>query len=122
MKAKQVSRPLLLFDLDGTLTPSRRPMIPEMKGCLIKMKEKFDLAIVGGSDRVKQLEQLGEDNISLFRYIFSENGTYTFQGKDEFHKNSISDFMGKEKLKEFEEFTMNVLDNTNGMNFIKSYI
>ena len=68
---QKAKRSLLLFDLDGTLTPARQSIIPEMVKCLTKIKSKFDLAIVGGSDRKKQLEQLGEGNVHLFKYIFS---------------------------------------------------
>lgn len=114
MKVKQVGRPLLLFDLDGTLTPARKTMTEDMKNCLIKMQSKFDLAIVGGSNREKQLEQLGKDNTHLFKYIFSENGTHSFDAKGEFHKNSIRKFLGEKKLKEFINFTLKILSETEG--------
>lgn len=35
------------------------------------------MAIVGGSDRAKQIEQLG-DLVNIFDYAFSENGTKTY--------------------------------------------
>ena len=111
---QKAKRSLLLFDLDGTLTPARQSIIPEMVKCLTKIKSKFDLAIVGGSDRKKQLEQLGEGNVHLFKYIFSENGTHSFNENGEFHKMSISDFLGEEKMKKFVNYTLRLLSETDG--------
>jgi phosphomannomutase len=118
MKTKQIARPLLLFDLDGTLTPARKTMTTDMKACLEKMKSKFDLAIVGGSDRKKQLEQMGEENIPLFKYVFSENGTHSFKGTEEFHKNSIGKFLGEKKLQEFINYSLKLLSTIDGKGFI----
>jgi phosphomannomutase len=114
MKPKPISRPLLLFDLDGTLTPARKTMTSDMKSCLEKMRSKFDLAIVGGSDRKKQLEQMGEENISLFRYIFSENGTHSFTGTEEFHKNSMAKFLGEKKLQALLNYSLKIISETEG--------
>ena len=75
---------IILFDVDGTLTPSRLTVKPEMLNTLNKLKQidNLDIGIVGGSDLDKQKEQLGEDNLALFDYVFSENGLYaSHQGK-----------------------------------------
>lgn len=76
-----------------------------MVECLKKLKEKVYIAIVGGSDYVKQIEQLGE-HIHLFDYIFAENGLHSFQGKDEIHKQSILNYMGEDRLQEFLNFVL----------------
>ena len=50
------TRDLLLFDIDGTLTVPRQKAPPELKPLLLEAKQYFDIAIVGGSDRVKHIE------------------------------------------------------------------
>lgn len=79
-----------------------------MIDALLKLREKVYIAIVGGSDYTKQIEQLGE-NIKLFDYIFAENGLHSYQGDQEFHKQSFLNYMGEERLQEFLNFVLSYL-------------
>jgi phosphomannomutase len=99
-------RHLLLFDIDGTLTKPVNQIEPNMVDTLLRASKYFDLAVVGGSDRVKQIHQL-QDTVKLFSYAFSENGTVAFD-KDQkiFHKNSIAKYWGEEKLKRIINFIL----------------
>lgn len=54
-------RIIALFDVDGTLTAARKTATPEMLTRLKKLRESITIGVVGGSDLVKQREQLGED-------------------------------------------------------------
>lgn len=45
---------------------------------LKKLREQITIGVVGGSDLVKQKEQLGEDVVNEFDYSFSENGLVAF--------------------------------------------
>ena len=101
-----VKKHLLLFDIDGTLTKPVNPIEQPMIDCLNRAKKYFDLGIVGGSDRAKQIHQLGE-SVKLFDFAFSENGTVAFD-KDlkTFHKNSIAKHWGEEKLKRVINFIL----------------
>ncbi len=45
---------LLLFDIDGVLTPARSSIDLKIISKLQQAKKYFDLGIVGGSDRKKQ--------------------------------------------------------------------
>ena len=54
---------LVLFDIDGTLTPARKDMGPEMREYLAKLRQKVTIGVVGGSDFVKQQEQLGATSL-----------------------------------------------------------
>jgi phosphomannomutase len=54
-------RIIALFDVDGTLTAARKTATPEMLARLQKLRESITIGVVGGSDLVKQKEQLGED-------------------------------------------------------------
>ncbi|KAG2810079.1 hypothetical protein PC112_g16217 [Phytophthora cactorum] len=71
-------RTIALFDVDGTLTVARKTATPEMLARLKKLRESITIGVVGGSDLVKQKEQLGEDVINNFDYSFSENGLVAF--------------------------------------------
>lgn len=70
-----MSKTLVLFDVDGTLTPARRvrtmqqapngtegfeqDVSPEMLDLLQQLRKKVVIGFVGGSDLPKQQEQLG---------------------------------------------------------------
>lgn len=75
---------------------------------LKKLREKVYIAVVGGSDYIKQIEQLG-DSLKLFDYVFSENGLHSFEGEKEFHKQSFLNHLGEEKLQEFLNFVLGYL-------------
>ncbi|CAG8795141.1 17059_t:CDS:2, partial [Gigaspora rosea] len=70
---------LLLFDVDGTLTPARRSVTPEMLELLRVVRKEVVIGFVGGSDLAKQQEQLGPTILSDFDYAFSENGLTAYQ-------------------------------------------
>ena len=92
---------IILFDVDGTLTESRKRIKNNMIQVIKELKNKpsVSIGIVGGSNLDKQKEQLGEDVLSLFDYIFSENGLVAFKNNNLINKTSISDFMGEENIK-----------------------
>ncbi len=70
---------LVLFDVDGTLTPARAEATEEMKAFLQKLRTKAKVGIVGGSDLVKQQEQLGANVMHEYEYSFSENGLVAYK-------------------------------------------
>ena len=51
---------IFLFDVDGTLTAPRLHVEPEMEKFILQLRNKARIGIVGGSDLVKQKEQLGD--------------------------------------------------------------
>ncbi|KAK7677391.1 hypothetical protein QCA50_019606 [Cerrena zonata] len=55
---------LVLFDVDGTLTPARLTISDEMRTTLEKLRKKVVIGFVGGSDLSKQVEQLVGRNAS----------------------------------------------------------
>ena len=51
---------LVLFDVDGTLTEPRQKITETMNEFIFCVLAKYvDIGVVGGSDLVKQKEQLG---------------------------------------------------------------
>ena len=91
---------LILFDVDGTLTKSRlkieNPMLETLKK--LSMIEGLDIGIVGGSDLNKQKEQLGEENLKLFNWVFSENGLVAYKNSSQFHCENIAKYLGEESF------------------------
>lgn len=53
-------RVLCLFDVDGTLTPARQKIEPEVDRFLQELRGRVQIGVVGGSDYSKIAEQLGE--------------------------------------------------------------
>ena len=95
---------LLLFDVDGTLTESRKVVKQNMIDTLnriLELKNKgveVDIGIVGGSNYEKQVEQLTPDVLKLFKYVFSENGLVAYKDNKIINKTSIANFLGEDKI------------------------
>lgn len=90
-------KPILLFDVDGTLTVPMQSIKNDMIQCLKLLKNKYTLAIVGGSDICKIKKQLG-NAINLFDYVFSQNGLEYYKNDILIESTSISKFFGEENL------------------------
>jgi phosphomannomutase len=96
--AEKNKRIIALFDVDGTLTEPRKVVSPETVEYLKKLREKIVIGVVGGSDLVKQKEQLG-DSPNMFDYCFSENGLLAYRDGEKIGQASLKDHFGEEKLK-----------------------
>ena len=71
-----------IFDVDGTLTPSRQTITPEFKEFFLQFVQDNKVWLVTGSDYAKTVEQLGKDiteNV-ITVYNCSGNDVY-FKGK-----------------------------------------
>lgn len=88
---------LVLFDVDGTLTPARLEISDSMRELLEKTREKVVIGFVGGSDLVKQKEQLGNNVLDMFDYCFSENGLTAYKAGQELASQSFIGWIGDEK-------------------------
>jgi len=98
---------LVLFDVDGTLSPSRKMASPDMLAMLKELKKQVVIGYVGGSDLAKQMEQLGEDAAkSLFDFGFSENGATAFRKGVLIGQESYISFLGEERHKELVNWTL----------------
>ena len=62
-----------VFDVDGTLTPSRQKILPEMETAFNKFIDNYSVYLVTGSDYEKTLEQLGKNVIEKVEKV---NGYY----------------------------------------------
>jgi phosphomannomutase len=52
---------IYIFDVDGTLTPSRNPIDPVFKTFFQSFIKKHKVWLISGSDRDKTIEQVGFD-------------------------------------------------------------
>jgi phosphomannomutase len=101
---------LVLFDVDGTLTPSRELISPEVEAFLEgQLKPVVTVGLVSGSDLKKVAEQMGgssEDLIRRFEFVFSENGLVAHK-RGKFHsKESIAAHLGEENCQALINFCL----------------
>jgi len=91
---------LCLFDVDGTLTPARQSATPEMLKLLEEVREKCAIGFVGGSNLVKQQEQLGLGGlnvVNMFDYAFAENGLTAYHMGEQLASQSFIGWIGEEQ-------------------------
>ena len=102
---------LILFDVDGTLTPARKVIEQPMLECLQQLKEcpRLHIGFVGGSDLIKQKEQLGERNLDLFNWRFSENGLLGYKDNKCIHKRSFVETLTEEHFTQLINICLSVL-------------
>lgn len=74
---------------------------PEMVAFLKELRATTHIGMVGGSDLSKQKEQLGDDVLSMFDYVFPENGLMAFKEGKLIATTSLKEFLGEAKLKAF---------------------
>nr|XP_032834216.1 phosphomannomutase 2-like [Petromyzon marinus] len=100
---------LCLFDVDGTLTPARQKISPDMQDLLQRLRRQVRIGVVGGSDFCKIIEQLGgsEDYVvNQFDYVFAENGLVAYKDGRLFAQQSIQNHLGEEILQEFINYCL----------------
>ena len=98
---------ICLFDIDGTLSPSRLVATPETKAALDKLRSSgVKIGCVGGSDFAKQQEQLGSDSLDRFDYSFPENGLVAYKVRELIGSGSIAKYFTTEQLNKFVSFTL----------------
>ncbi|KAH9946496.1 eukaryotic phosphomannomutase [Amylocystis lapponica] len=107
--ADRPSKTLILFDVDGTLTPARQGVSTEMIQLLRTLRKKAIIGVVGGSDLVKISEQLtvaGSTAIDEFDYFFAENGLTAYKLGKVLPSQSFIKFIGEDKYKVLVKFIL----------------
>ena len=74
---------IYMLDMDGTLTPARKPMEEDFAKCFLPWLQKNKAFIVTGSDIAKVLEQLPSDVVNAF------SGIYCAMGNDLWRKGDF---------------------------------
>lgn len=106
---RPIPNTICLFDVDGTLTPARRDVSPEMLQLLHELRKKVVIGFVGGSDLVKQQEQLGVGGVdvtTLFDYCFAENGLTAIRQGEKLASQSFIGWLGEEKYKKLANWVL----------------
>ena len=67
-------RRIYIFDVDGTLTPSRLQMTKEFEDFFLKWAKKNEFYLVSGSDLPKMKEQVPKNILDLAQGIFTCGG------------------------------------------------
>ena len=66
-----------VFDIDGTLTPSRLPIDPEFEKFFLEWMEGKEVYLVTGSDKDKTMEQVGEKIWTNATKVYQSCGNYS---------------------------------------------
>ncbi|KAJ5123410.1 Phosphomannomutase [Penicillium atrosanguineum] len=109
LEARPLKDTICLFDVDETLTKARRTVTPEMLELLSRLRHKCAIGYVGGSNFVKQQEQLGSNNTdvtSLFDFCFPENGLVAYRMGEPLSSNSFIQWLGEEKYQQLADFCL----------------
>jgi phosphomannomutase len=100
---------IFLFDVDGTLTPSRCKASKEIIEMLRKLRTRVKVGFVGGSNIEKQIEQIGENCLDVFDYAFPENGLSFYKNGKLISQEKIIDYMKEDLYKKFVNFSLEYL-------------
>ena len=69
-----------IFDVDGTLTPSRKKITPEFFDEFFQFTEENDVYLVTGSDRDKTLEQITPEIYNNCKRVYNCSGSDVYEG------------------------------------------
>jgi phosphomannomutase len=75
-----------------------------MVNTLCELRKKAWVAVVGGSDQRKILEQLGGGSLTLFDFLFSENGLVAVKNGVEVDRKQLTNHFSVQDRKRFESF------------------
>ena len=78
---------VFIFDVDGTLTPSRKPMDIGFMAEFILFAVKFPTYLVTGSDRAKTIEQVGLDVYNRCKRVFNCSGADIYDGNNSVYRS-----------------------------------
>lgn len=73
---------------------------------LRQLRRRVVTGVVGGSDFAKVREQLGDDILNEFDYVFAENGVTAYKLGKKIETETLVDYLGEDRLKRFLNFTL----------------
>ncbi|UJR38563.1 hypothetical protein I4U23_031229 [Adineta vaga] len=101
---------ICLFDVDGTIALARQLITVEMDTCLQEVRKKCLIGLVGGSDIVKIVEQIGGTNaIAKYDYVFAENGLVAYKNGNLFFQENIQKHVGEDDLQSLINYCLKYL-------------
>ena len=78
-----------LFDVDGTLTESRKPIDPQFLTFMLNFCKDNDVYLVTGSDRQKTFEQIGPILYESVKGVWQSNGNEYWIKSKRINKNDM---------------------------------
>ena len=69
-----------IFDVDGTLTPSRQEIDPDFEKYMIEFSNENDVYLVTGSNREKTIEQIGDTLFYAAKRVYNCSGSDVYEG------------------------------------------
>jgi phosphomannomutase len=91
----------------------RNASTQEMLALLRALREKCAIGFVGGSNLIKQEEQLGQPAgapvVSLFDFSFAENGLTAYKLGQALPSNSFIKWIGEDQYKELASFILHYI-------------
>ena len=87
-----------IFDVDGTLTPSRSRITEEFLPFFNQFIEKNDVYLVTGSDRAKTLEQVTPEIYNKCKRVYNCSGSDVYEGDKNVYR---SDWKLSEEVERF---------------------
>jgi len=79
-----------IFDVDGTLTPSRGKIDAEFKKQFLEFARTHNVSLVTGSDRPKTLEQLGDEVYNSCDRVYNCSGNDVYARDKQLSRNAWS--------------------------------
>ena len=76
-----------IFDVDGTLTPSRQPIDDNFADFFLSFCTNNHVYLVTGSDKAKTIEQIGEKIYNKCRRVYQCNGNDVWKGEENIRTN-----------------------------------
>ena len=76
-----------IFDVDGTLTPSRDIIDHEFAYWFYNFQQKNDVYLVTGSDKAKTIEQIGPSLYDACKRVYNCNGNDVWEGDTNIRSN-----------------------------------
>ena len=80
---------IYLFDIDGTLTPSRLRIDAKFEQFFLQWMKDKEVIFVTGSDKEKTIEQVGEKIWTNASRVYQSCGNAVYQGGQLIHKNQF---------------------------------
>tara|TARA_Y100001963_G_scaffold155465_1_gene246729 strand:+ start:456 stop:1166 length:711 start_codon:yes stop_codon:yes gene_type:complete len=93
-----------IFDVDGTITPSRKKIAEDFLPFFKEFVEKNDVYLVTGSDRNKTLEQVTPEIYNKCKRVYNCSGSDAYEGDKNVYRDDW------ELPKEVERFLQDELD------------
>lgn len=79
-----------VFDVDGTLTPSRQTIVPSFQNYFSKFVSTHNVSLVTGSDISKTKDQLGTMIVNMVDFCFNCSGSDIWSGVKNIHTDRKS--------------------------------